>query len=182
MQIRDRGTVNLGQRGSNRAVATFPAVTSLSDGTLLATYRVGSTKDCNDETIEVRRSRDQGRSWSDPVQPFHSTVEGCRGSLRVAYVTQLEGTHLVAAALWTNREAFPGKPLFNEETEGCLPMAVLLADSWDLSHTWTLWRVVGVPGEVGPPSLTSPLLRLPSGRWALSIETNKDYQDKSQWL
>ena len=33
--------------------------------------------------------------------------------------------------LWIDREAFPGQPLFNPETEGCLPMSILLADSFD---------------------------------------------------
>jgi hypothetical protein len=36
--------------------------------------------------------------------------------------------------------------------------------------------------EIGPPSLTNPLLRLPDGRWVLSIESNKNYLDRSQWL
>jgi BNR repeat protein len=182
MQICGRGILNPGAPGSNRAVATFPSITALSDGTVLVTYRVGSTKDSDDETIEIRRSKDGGRSWSNPVRPFSSIAAGRRGSLKVAYVTQMEGSHLVAAALWVDREAFPGKPLFNEETEGCLPMAVLLAHSWDLGQTWTFWRPAPIPDEIGPPSLTNPLLRLASGRWALSIETNKEYLDKSQWL
>jgi len=163
-------------------VATFPSIAVLSDGSLLAAYRVGSTKDSDDETLEIRRSRDEGRSWSDAVQPFSSTLGGRCGSLKVAYVTQLEGVHLVATALWVDREAFPGKPLFNDETEGCLPMEILLAESQDLGRTWTPWRVVPVPREIGPPSLTNPLLRLPSGRWVLSVETNKNYLDKSQWF
>jgi hypothetical protein len=182
IQVCERGIVTSGEPGSNRAVATFPGIASLSDGTVLATYRVGPTKDSDDETIEIRRSQDAGRTWSDPVQPFLCAVEGRRGSLKVAYVTQMEGAHLVAAALWVDREAFPGKPLFNAETEGCLPMRVLLAHSWDVGETWTPWRAVPLPHEIGPPSLTSPLLYLPSGKWALSIETNKDYLDKSQWL
>ena len=183
MRIAESGVLRRGgrRRAAGRC-ATFPSITPLSDGGLLATYRVGSTKDSDDETIEIRHSSDEGRSWTDPVQPFSSTLERRQGSLKVAYVTQLEGTHFVASALWVDREAFPGKPLFNEETEGCLPMAILLAESRDLGQTWTSWRVVPVPEEIGPPSLTSPLLRLPSGKWALSIETNKNYLDKSPWF
>jgi hypothetical protein len=63
---------------------------------LLATYRVGSTKDSDDETIEIRRSSDEGRSWRDAVQPFSSTLGGRCGSLKVVYVTQPEGARLAA--------------------------------------------------------------------------------------
>jgi len=176
------GVVNSGVPGGARAVATFPSITRLSDGDLLAVCRVGSTKDSDDETIEIRRSSDEGSSWSEAVQPFSSTLGGRRGSLKVAYVTQLEGAHLAAATLWVDRGTFPGKPLFNEETEGCLPMEILLAESQDLGRTWSPWRAVPVPQEIGPPSLTNPLLRLPNGRWVLSLESNKNYLDTSHWL
>jgi hypothetical protein len=182
MRISDRGVLNCGEPDTERAVSTFPAVALLADGTLLATYRVGTTKDSADGTIELRRSDDGGRSWSDGASPFGSTVNGTRGSLQVAYVTPVADDHLIAAALWVDREAYPGMPLFNEKTEGCLPMAILLSDSQDLGRTWTPWRVLPLPEDVGPPSLTSPILRLPSGRLAVSIETNKCYLDTSPWL
>ncbi len=182
MRISDRGVLNLGEPGTGRAISTFPTVTALADGTLLATYRVGTTKDSADETIELRRSHDGGRTWSDPVSPFDTTVNGTRGSLKVAYVTPLVGEHLIATALWVDREAYPGRPLFNDQTEGCLPMAILLSDSRDLGRTWTPWRLLPLPDNLGPPSLTNPILHLPSGRLAVSIETNKCYEDTSPWL
>jgi hypothetical protein len=182
MKISDRGVLNCGEPGTRHATSTFPTITSLGDGTLLATYRVGTTKDSADETIELRRSDDGGRTWSDPVSPFDATVNGTRGSLKLVYITPISEEHLIASALWVDREAFPGKPLFNDKTEGCLPMAILLSDSHDFGRTWTPWRVLPLPEEIGPPSLTSPLLRLPSGRLAVSIETNKSYENTSQWF
>ncbi len=182
MRIIDRGVVNSGSPGGPRAVSTFPAVTVLPSGELLAFYRVGSTKDCDDQGIELRRSSDGGYSWSEPTSPFESHVEGRRGTLSVAYATLLADDHLIVAAMWIDREAYPGKPLFNAETEGCLPMKILLADSRDGGATWTPWRVVATPPDVGPPSLTNPILKLPSGRLALSIETNKEYEDASTWF
>ncbi len=183
MRIGERGTLNEAVPGTRRAVSTFPSVAPLADGSLLACYRVGSGKESEDETIELRRSEDGGRSWSDPVVPFDAaTVAGRRGTLRLCYITPLAGDRLLAAAMWVDREAYPGMPLFNERTEGCLPMAILLADSRDLGQSWSEWRHVRLPEEVGPPSLTSPLLRLPSGRLAMSIETNKAYEDPSPWL
>ncbi len=182
MRISDRGILNRGEPGTRRAVSTFPTMTALNEDHLLAAYRVGTTKDSADETIELRHSDDGGRTWGAPAAPFETELEGKQGSLKVAYVTPLGREHLICAAMWVDRETFPGKPLFNEQTEGCLPMAILLADSHDLGKTWTPWRVMPLPGEVGPPSLTSPLLRLASGKLAASIETNKQYDDASQWF
>jgi hypothetical protein len=156
-------------------------VTALPDGSLLATCRTGSTKDSDDETIEFRRSRDGGRTWSGPRTPFSTKLNGRQGSLKVCYLTPLGGSRLIACAMWVDRTAFPGRPLFNEQTEGCLPMTVLLADSDDLGETWSDWRTLPLPDDLGPPSLTSPLLRLHSGRLAVSIESNKNYLDGSKW-
>ena len=178
MRISDQGVLNCGTPATRRAISTYPTVTPLADGSLLATYRVGSTKDSDDETIELRRSSDGGRSWSEPSSPFESMIDGVAGSLKVAYVTALNDDHLLAAALWVDRQAYPGKPLFNDESEGCLPMRILLADSHDRGGSWSRWRVLPVPDDIGPPSLTNPVLRLPSGRLAISIETNKSYEGR----
>ena len=182
MKISNRGIINRGQPNTPRAFATFPALTPLADGSLLASYRVGSTKDSADGTLEMKRSDDGGQCWSTPETPFATTLNGLNGSLRVGYVTDLGNGHLLLAALWVDRQTYPGQPLFNDETEGCLPMEIVLADSRDLGRSWSDWRVVSVPPDVGPPSLTNPVLVLPSGRLALSIETNKTYADRSPWL
>jgi len=181
MEISARGILNEGPPGGPRAVTTFPSVTQLADRTLLATYRVGSTKDDADETIELRRSGDGGRTWGPPETPFMGDMAGTIGSLKLAYVTPLSARHLIVAAMWVDRQAHPGRPLFNRQTEGCLPMRILLADSHDLGETWSPWRVLPVPEEMGPPSLTSPVLCLPNGRLAVSIETNKEYNDATPW-
>jgi hypothetical protein len=104
------------------------------------------------------------------------------GSLKVGPMTRLDGDRLIMAALWIDREAFPGEPLFNPVTEGCLPMAILVAESADAGRSWTPWRAVPMPDDVGPPSLTNAILRLPSGRLVLSVETNKPYLDASKWF
>lgn len=183
MKVTESGIVSRAEQGSSRAVLTFPTVLALADGTLLATYRAGSNKDLDDETVEFTRSLDGGRTWSEPWRPFENPeFEGVPGSLRVCYVTELAAGHLQGAAMWIDRGTFPGRGLFNEETEGCLPMAVLLAESQDCGASWSPWRVVPMPEEVGPPSLTAPVLKLADGSLALSIETNKEYNDASPWM
>ncbi len=129
MEVIERAVVSAAVPGTSRAFATFPAFVVLADGSLLISYSIGSGKDTDDLDIELRRSTDGGRTWTEPVTPFETTVDGRRGSLKAAPITRLDGDHLIVAALWIDREAFPGQPLFNPETEGCLPMTVLLADS-----------------------------------------------------
>lgn len=182
MEIVERVTLSSGEPGTRRAVATFPAFAVLGDGLLLATYSIGSGKDTDDLTIELRRSVDGGRTWSEPDTPFATSLDGRRGSLKAAPITRLDGDRLIVVALWIDREAFPGQPLFNPATEGCLPMAIVLADSDDAGRTWSPWRTVPLPDDIGPPSLTNAILKLPDGRLVLSIESNKPYLDASRWF
>ncbi len=181
MRIVEQGVICAGERGGPRAVATFPGVTVLRDGSLLACYRVGATKDSDGSVTELRRSRDGGRNWSAAESPFSTEFGGVRGSLQVVYTTPVDGG-LIASALWVDREAYPGQPLFHPQTEGCLPMKILVADSVDDGRSWTPWREVAMTADIGPPSLTNPVARMPDGRLILSIETNKPYLDASPWL
>ena len=183
MQIVDSGILSRGQPASSRAILTFPTVIALEDGSLLASYRTGTTKDSDDETVEFVRSFDGGRTWGEPWKPFENpTLDGLYGSLRVCYLTELSPGHLLASVMWIDRATYPGGGLFNEETEGCLPMSILLADSKDNGDSWSPWRLVPMPAEIGPPSLTAPVLMLADGSLALSIETNKQYNDASPWM
>ncbi len=189
MKIVETGVINRGELGGQRAVSSFPSVTVVDDQTLLATYRVGSTKDygagptkdSEDQSTELRWSTDLGRTWSSPVSPFSQLVDGVRGTPQVCYVSNLGGGRLIAASMWVNREAYPGKRLFNPRTEGCLPALILVADSHDSGRTWSPQRVVPTPPEIGPPSLTNPIMRFADGTLVLSIETNKSYHDMSPW-
>ena len=182
MHLLAHGTLARGIPNSDRAIYTFPHVTVLHNGTLLATCRVGSSKDGDDEVIELYRSHDNGQSWQGPTRPFPSAqVGGASGTLKHVYLTPLAPNRLLAATMWIDRSSYPGQPLFNAETEGCLPMAILLSESSDQGTTWSAWRQVLMPDEVGPPSLTSPILRMADGSLAMSIETNKHYHDTSPW-
>ncbi|NOZ33511.1 MAG: exo-alpha-sialidase [Alphaproteobacteria bacterium] len=182
MHIVETGFISRAEPHTNRACLTFSTLTPLSDGTLMATARAGNDKDSDHELIEFYRSDDHGATWGAPATPFRNVnVHGRSGTLKLCYLTELAPDHLLAAAMWVDRTAHPGKPLFNAKTEGCLPMAILLATSHDQGRTWTGWRSVDMPDEIGPPSLTNPILRLADGSLAMSIETNKPYDDASKW-
>ncbi len=182
MRIVDRGVLAQSVPGTDRAVLSFPSVVVLSSGALLATCRAGSSKDGDDECLELYRSDDEGRNWGPLNRPWTAPeIEGVKGTLKVCYLTETSPGNLLAASMWVDRQSYPGLGLFNPQTEGCLPMAILLSESADEARTWSPWRVVPVPEEMGPPSLTSPVLKLGDGTLGLSIESNKTYEDSSKW-
>lgn len=182
MRVVESGIVSPVSPTETQSVRTFPTLVVLADGTLLVACRAGSTKDCDDSIIQLFRSCDNGATWSEPTIPFEPTaVDGKRGSYHLCYMTNLEAGHLLAACMWIDRESFPGRPLFNADTEGLLPAAILLSHSYDDGKTWTPLSKVPLPDSLGPPSLTNPLLKLADGSLAMSIETNKAYNDSSKW-
>jgi hypothetical protein len=182
MRIVETGFLSRGEVGTSRAALTFSTVLPLANGELLATIRTGMTKDSDDETVELYRSSDGGRTWRLQERfTFDQAIDGARGSLKICYLTELAPGRLIAAAMWIDHTSYPGRPLFNPETEGCLPMMILLADSEDAGMTWTPWRHVRLPDEIGPASLTNPIIRLSDGTLAMSIETNKHYLDATKW-
>jgi len=181
MRIVDSGYMRKAEPGTRHATLTYPTVTTLSNGLLLATLRCGSTKDTADETTELYESSDGGRTWRQCPFPAPTEVNAKRGGARGCHITEIEPGHLLGAVMWVDRQTYPGKPLFNPETEGCLPMVIVLSDSYDFGKTWSQWRVVPMPTEIGPASLTSAILKLTDGTLAMSIETNKTYEDNSKW-
>ncbi len=182
MHIITTGVLSRSVPATDRAALTFPTATLLANGDLLATLRAGSSKDSADERIELWRSTNGGATWNGPTAlPTPPLIAGATGSLKLCYLTETAPRALVAAAMWVDRSSFPGEPLFNPATEGCLPMAILLSTSADAGRTWSPWRHVPLPAELGPPSLTSPLLQLADGALAMSIETNKTYSDDGPW-
>jgi len=182
MRITNTGLISRSVPDTDRANLTFPAVVCLVDGTLMVTWHSGTAKDCDDETIEVSRSSDHGKTWSAPERPFSIPIlNDLRGTIKICYMTEIAPGRLIAAAMWVDRESYPGKNLFNPDTEGCLPMAIILADSYDNGVTWLPWREVPMPDDIGPPSLTNPMMQLKDGTLAMSIESNKHYDDASKW-
>ena len=75
MRIVDSGVLSRSVPGTDRANLTFPAVLSKSDGTLIATWHSGTTKDCADEVIEVSRSTDSAGPGAHPAGP--SIAQSC---------------------------------------------------------------------------------------------------------
>ena len=182
MKIDSSGILCSAKIDSNKACYTFSSFVSLSNGSIIATARGGNNKDSELEGIEFFRSDDEGEKWSEPWEPFKNVkIDNLKGSLKLCYLTEISDSHIIASFLWIDRTSIPGKELFNADTEGCLPMKILIADSYDNGNTWSKLRKVQLPKDIGPPSLTNPIMKLPNGKLIMSIENNKDYYDESKW-
>lgn len=182
MRLVGEGVLIAGEPGTRRACYTFPSVLPLQDGSLLATARRGAGKDGDDDEVVLLASEAEGTGWTVFADfPAPPAIAGQSGTLKLVYLTELAPGSLLAAAMWVDRTSFPGRPLFNPKTEGCLPMAILLSRSDDGGLNWTPWRHVELPEDLGPPSLTSSIVRLADGGLLMSIETNKTYLDDGVW-
>lgn len=181
MKLLDSGIVFEGKAGTSTAGCYIPSICSLSDGSVLVSYRVGSDKMAEDGNVQFSRSRDGGKSWKPPVQPFNLTFAGIKGSFWAAYVSEIEKGRLLTALFWLNRSRHQDKPHFNPETLGIVPTKTLLSESTDFGDTWSK------PWELDPSPFDCPLpvengvSRLPDGTLICFFEKYKSYEDPKPW-
>ena len=181
MKVVDSGTITQSVPGTIEAESTFPALVQLRVGTLLMTCRRGILKGSEDEWVELYRSTDRGASWTRSETGFPAArIDGGMSSLRVCYLTEIDSGQLIAATGRVDRLTYPGAPLFNPDTEGCLPLGIFLADSGDGGKSCSDWRPVATPADIGPPSLANPLIKLTGSGLMMTVESNKHYRDRSK--
>jgi len=182
MHVLDRGSVFLGEDGSDCASACFPGLCVLPGGRWLVAFRAAPKKaDTRPQRVLVTVSDDQGHTWSPPTEPFPpQAVDGLPGAWRAGQPTALGGWRVAMVLYWVDASD-PARPFFNPETEGLLDSRIFLSLSEDGGATWgTPWRLDTTPFLM-PTPITGPLLVLSDGRWALQFETNKTYLDPTPW-
>jgi len=179
MRIVDTGIVFKGMADTRTAIACFPSLAVLSDGSVVATFSVATRKHTPDTRVFLCRSEDGGRTWGEPVDPFPGPYDGVPGMVHVAHLSEVAPGRVLACMLWVDHSD-PSLPFFNPETEGLLPVRTLLAESRDGARTWSdLWEAPQVFD--GPASLTGPINVLADGTLAVQVEINKPYDDPSPW-
>lgn len=170
-----------GAADSPTANSCFPSIAILHDGTLIATWRVGSRKDSDDGVILSSRSHDEGATWSAPSTIVANGVRnGAFGEPHYAPLTVLPDGRILCAVMWVDRRE-RNKPLFNPSTEGILPLSTLFLESRDGGSTWSEIGELGDSPIAGPLAITGPILDLLDGRLACPFEVNKDYDDDGFW-
>jgi hypothetical protein len=146
MKLFSHGNIFAGLPNTPTANSCFPSIVRLGDGTLLASWRVGSQKDSADGQILLARSTDDGQSWSEPEKFPAGPWTAKPGEVHYAPLTVLGGDHLLAAMMWVDRSD-AALPFFNPVTEGLLPLRTWFCESRDGGRTWGDYRAIGCNGS-----------------------------------
>ena len=161
---------------NNERTASATSALTLSDGSVLATCRLGSDREGADGHTGVFVSADGGASWELRYLSLHERVwDDWPGETRGWYVAELSPGVLTAAVLWTDRSD-PAKHWPNPETQGLLGMRVYHLMSYDGGRSWPDRRRIDLSHHRGASS-TGPVFRLADGALAQPFETWKDYDD-----
>ena len=179
MEIAASGTVFEGAPGTSRASSAFANLCVMSNGKIIVGFRGGSGKDGPDGNVFVSASDDGANTWSTPVAPSGTILDGAPGSHRVIAVSEVSDARLLGVVAWFDRTN-PEKPLFNPATEGLLPVKNRLWESADGGETWADLGVLDT-APFHQACATGPILRVSPGVLGAFYETNKDYDDPNPW-
>ena len=72
MRIADRGTVFRDHPGGEQQSAAFPGVAVLPGGRWFCSFRTAQRKDDSGGRWCITWSDDEGKTWSQPTEPFRS--------------------------------------------------------------------------------------------------------------
>ena len=150
--------------------AYMPWITPLSGGTFIASQHVGEALGSPDNHIEILRSVDGGKMWTNEGS-IHGGLPGDGKAYRVPQISEVPGGRLVMTA--TRFDA--GGDLFDAQTEALQRPEMLLFWSEDRGCTWSDPQVV--PVDLPPEKYTwngaGSLLQLAPDRWMYPLETWK---------
>ena len=155
-------------RQGPRRVCTFTSLCRLRDGTVLATYRLGSAKDSADGNCQVARSEDGGLSWEVICEEFESSLDGVPGEIRSANLAQSDDGSLLAFLTWIEQRTDDPR-MYVPETDTPKLRKLIQVESEDGGCTWSEGRVLDTE-PLTRPVLSGPILRLPGKGWLLPVE------------
>ena len=149
--------------------AYMPGILLLPDGTFLAFQHVGSDLAAVDNSIEVLRSTDAGRTWTNQGC-IHKPHQGW--AYRVPAISLLPDGRLIMVA---TRFRMDADVLFDPASESLARGEILVFWSTDSGHSWSEPEVVSVPlpPEKYAWNSTGTPLQISAQRWMLPLETWK---------
>lgn len=167
---------------TSRSSLAFSSVCVLPSGRWLASCRAARGKiPTRDQHVLLSSSDDEGKSWSTPVAPFSPPlVKNKPGLFRGANLTSLGSGEVLAALMWTDCSD-PDADFFNEKTQGILDTRIFLSRSCDSGESWSNPRLMNTTPFNVPTPITGPILLGENGEWICQFETNKHYEDLSEW-
>jgi len=183
MKVIDRGTVFMGEAGSEFSSACFHGLCVTPAGRWMVAFRASPKKaNAQPQRILITWSDDEGKSWSTPIEPFRPcSIKGVPGAWRGMHVTPVGPREILGLLYWVD-VSDPALPFFNEKTEGLLDSRLFLTRSGDAGRTWTEPKQIETAPYDCPVPFTGPILARKDGVWVLQFETNKTYNDTSVWL
>lgn len=177
MKIIERGVVYDGSANFETRVASFPGLTRLQDGRILAWARTGNSKDSADENVAIMQSSDEGKTWTPLPHNISTSLHGKAGSLRIAHLVETRPGHLLMVVSWIDRTD-PTAPVSNPKTAGILPMHMILFRSPDAGLTWSEAEDITELSPFIQPELSGPIIALQEpGHFLIPTENQKHYDD-----
>jgi hypothetical protein len=174
--ILDRGIViDTTQRATAERIAFFTSLFRAHDGTLFCGFQLGPAKNAATSTVQLCRSKNDGKTWQELPHRFSTTFDGVPGSLSSAELVEPASGRLLLMATWFNRSD-PKRPLFDPVSEGILPGKQLRSVSTNSGRTWSPWEEVPIPDLRGC-SITGPILKWSDGRIGYAFESYRECND-----
>ncbi len=181
-EIIGEGIVFAGEPQTERSSMAFAGICVLDSGRWLASCRAAPQKTpTRGQHVLLSHSDDEGHSWSTPRAPFTPPqIVGKPGLFRGAYLTSLGNDEVLATILWVDFSD-PDADFFNEETQGLLDTRIFFSRSSDGGQSWTSPRLMDTSPFDVPTAATGPVLIGKNKEWICQFETNKHYNDLSEW-
>ncbi len=153
--------------GDAGTTCAFPLTAPLNDGSICCLYRQGSGKHSADSQLAIQVSRDQGRSWADPLLVFDGRDRDPETTVISGAVCQAADDSLLVVFGATEGLA-ADVYMFSDEGRR-LPRPVLATRSADGGHSWSKpWPIT--PSTLLNPGVTSPPFILPDGELGVPLE------------
>ena len=173
MKLLDQRQIYIGKANSDTANCGFVGIAQFPDGTLLATWRVGSAKASWDGRMMAAESRDRGQSWSAPREllPSRQPIKGLYSEVKYVALTVLGPGHLLVGTTWLDATDTT-RPFVDPVTQEHVPSVAILSESRDGGRSWGEWQEMEPSPYVGLPLVCGPIAVMSDGRWGCFFEVD----------
>ena len=134
--------------------AFFPSLIAMPDGELVATMDIGSAFEAVDVRSYVCRSKDGGKTWSEPEKIFEPDESRHKVSTTCRVGLMPDGTLMGWACLFDRSNTEIG--LVHPETDGFVDKQFVVVRSTDAGCTWSKPEPVDLPYDWGYFETCSP--------------------------
>ena len=164
---------NAANERPNRKYACTPSLLSLTDSSILCSFKTGPAKTSKDDNIIIYRSVDGARTWQPLFAGFNTTLNGSFGSIHSCYITECAHRKLLASCCWVDR-THPELPYSNPQTGGILPVKCMITESADGGNSWSCLKPLDLHYHV-TGACTAKIVVLQNGNLVLPYENWKQW-------